>query len=107
MRRSSRVTVDQLLCEALARVDTYMDGKVNAINIQRWLRGVGLNLLREVVGKLMKHLVTTNQGKLTYKDYHALHDAIIVWDLSLIYTIKKGYLAAWTCSMDCRRWVSP
>ncbi|TDH70161.1 hypothetical protein CCR75_001665 [Bremia lactucae] len=92
VRRSSRVAVDELLREAFARVDTDMDGKVNAIDIQRGLRVAGVNLSIEDVGRVMKRLDPTNQGQLTYDDFHALHDAIIVETFRSFDTTKKGYL---------------
>lgn len=92
VRRDSRVTVDQLLREAFARVDTDMDGKVSAIDIQHGLRVAGVKLSTDDVGKLMKRLDPTNQGQLTYEDFHALHEAFIGQTFKSFDKQHKGYL---------------
>ncbi|KAL8000258.1 putative mitochondrial carrier domain protein [Plasmopara halstedii] len=92
VRRNSRVTVDQLLREAFARVDTDMDGKVSAIDIQHGLRVAGVKLSTDDVGKLMKRLDPKNQGQLTYEDFHALHDAFIVQTFHSFDKKNKGFL---------------
>ncbi|KAF1795483.1 Mitochondrial carrier domain [Phytophthora cactorum] len=92
VRRNSRVTVDQLLREAIARVDTDMDGKVNAIDIQRGLRVAGVKLSADDAGQLMKRLDPKNQGQLTYDDFHALHEAFILQTFRSFDKESKGYL---------------
>ncbi|CAI5746488.1 unnamed protein product [Peronospora destructor] len=92
MRRNSRVTVDQLLREAFARIDVDMDGIVNVLDIQRGLRVAGVKLSVDDASQLMKRLDPTNQGQLSYEDFHALHEAFILQTFRSFDKENKGYL---------------
>ncbi|RLN95813.1 hypothetical protein BBJ28_00024599 [Nothophytophthora sp. Chile5] len=92
VRRSSRVTVDQLLREAFDRVDADNDGKVDALDIQRGLRGAGVRLSADEVATLMLRLDPENRGQLEYKDFHALHEAFIHQTFHEFDKENKGFL---------------
>lgn len=92
VRRSSRVTVDQLLRDAFDRVDADADGKVDALDIQKGLRGAGVRLSAEEVGGLMTRLDPTNQGQISFDDFRAIHDAFITQTFKAFDKENKGFL---------------
>ncbi|TYZ68075.1 hypothetical protein PybrP1_010017 [[Pythium] brassicae (nom. inval.)] len=92
VRRSSRATVDQLLRDAFDRVDADRDGHVDALDIQKGLRGAGVRLSAEEAGALMGRLDPANRGRLSFEDFRALHDAFIVQTFRAFDKDARGFL---------------
>jgi solute carrier family 25 (mitochondrial citrate transporter), member 1 len=92
LRRNSRLTVDTMLRDAFARVDTNGDGKVDALDIQKGLRGAGVRLPPDEIAALMQRLDPENHGQVTFEEFHALHEAFISQTFKAFDTHGKGYL---------------
>lgn len=92
VRRSSRLTVDQMLKEAFDRIDANKDGSVDAGDIQKGLHAAGFRLSPDEVGKLMLKLDPENRGKVSFDDFYALHEAFIAQTFHEFDRESKGFL---------------
>lgn len=92
VRRSSRLTVDQLLKESFDRIDVDRKGSVDAGDIQKGLRAAGFRLSADEVGALMLKLDPENRGRVTFDDFYRLHEAFIAKTFHDFDKGKKGYL---------------
>lgn len=92
VRRSSRLTVDQMLKEAFDRIDANQDGAVNAGDIQKGLHAAGFRLSADEVGKLMLKLDPENRGRVTFEDFYHLHEAFIGQTFHEFDKGNKGFL---------------
>ncbi|KAG9416634.1 hypothetical protein AC1031_001025 [Aphanomyces cochlioides] len=92
VRRDSRLTVDNLLREAFAKVDLDGNGVVNASDIQEGLKRAGVRLTTEDTITLMDKLDRKHAGKVTFEDFHAIHEKFIHHIFESFDTHKKGYL---------------
>ncbi|KAF0687905.1 Aste57867_20397 [Aphanomyces stellatus] len=92
IRRDSRLTVDNLLRDAFAKVDVDGNGVVNASDIQEGLKKAGVRLSTEETLALMDKLDRKHLGKVTFEDFHAIHENFIHHIFASFDTQKKGYL---------------
>ncbi|ETV89098.1 hypothetical protein H257_00475 [Aphanomyces astaci] len=92
IRRDSRLTVDNLLREAFAKVDVDGNGVVNASDIQAGLSKAGVRLSTEDTLTLMDKLDRQHVGKVTFDDFHAIHERFIHHIFESFDTHQKGYL---------------
>ncbi|ETW08806.1 hypothetical protein H310_01317 [Aphanomyces invadans] len=92
IRRDSRLTVDNLLREAFAKVDVDGNGVVNASDIQVGLAKAGVRLSTEDTLALMDKLDRKHVGKVTFDDFHGIHERFIHHIFESFDTHKKGYL---------------
>ncbi|OQS01049.1 Mitochondrial Carrier (MC) Family [Thraustotheca clavata] len=92
VRRDSRLTVDNLLKEAFAKVDVDGNGHVNASDIQEGLKKAGVRLSTEETLALMDKLDRKNAGKVTFEDFYAIHENFIQQIFESFDAQNKGYL---------------
>ncbi|KDO27746.1 hypothetical protein SPRG_07358 [Saprolegnia parasitica CBS 223.65] len=92
LRRDSRLTVDNLLKEAFAKVDVHGTGVVATADIAEGLKKAGVRLSADEAAALVEKLDPRHAGKVTFADFHAVHENFIHQIFQSFDVQKKGFL---------------